>query len=292
MTEPQKKEKAPSFLDDLYSDDAAVKTPYIGIVCGPPSVGKTGLCMSGAPSPYFLPIEGGTDWITAPRLKDKKGVPYVPRTSDQLFEMAAFIYSKRKEFGYKTLVIDSLGFAQSLFYADIVRLNPQTSGKTPKKVTCIADLGNEGMVKAMAYWDRLITLANVFKNADINVIFVTHTMLVNMTTNDAKSYKEIDFALQSYGRASVAELIHRAADWCYYMDSEVKTATIGSGTWAKTVALGDETARTTITTRRTGLIKIAKVRAINEENIPDNYIYSRHERQKAAKKIFEDLDKV
>ncbi len=280
------------FLSTLHVSSESTKEPFFGIVYGRANVGKTGFCLA-APDPFFVSLESGTDWIPAPKFVGADKRPIHAKTIDQIFQMLGWLLkaSNREKLDspVRTVVIDSLGFMEQMIYDDVLIKHPYTEGKTPKKVESIVDLGFDGMSYPMDYWNRLLSAVKAFKKHNINVILITHSHYINVTSADGKSYKEIGFALQSYGKHNVQELLSRACDWCYYMSMAIETVQVGSGKWAKTAAVGSNTSQVMVTTRQTPLF-FAKTRAINEEKIPDQYFYSLEDRKEVQTQIFNDIE--
>jgi hypothetical protein len=280
-----------SFMDDLEINSEPIKSPYLGILYGSPGAGKSWLCTY-AEKPFYVSLEHGTEALSVPRFKNKDGSTFIPKTSDELFETLRYmITAKDKLPEYKTVVLDSLRFAETLFYMDIVEKNPFTEGKNPKPVKSVEDLGFSGYAMVMPYFEKLVTFSKVMRSKGKNVIFISHSHLVNFTSPDGKSYKQCTMALQSFGNNNVPELLSSNADWCFHIDGECKTVTQGSGQWQKNVALNKEVASIIVTTRRTSLLRNCKARAINENNIEDVYIFDRDSRDEVSKQIFADLEK-
>ena len=286
MSEPEL-----SFLDSLNVSNKSVRKPFFLILYGAANVGKSGMCLN-APSPFFVALESGTDWLPAPKFVNGKGEPIAARTVDQAYDMLKWLLNRKNRdtlaSPVETVIFDSLGFFEAMIYSDIIKKYPLTTGKNPVQVKSIVDLGYDGMGYAIDYWQRLLSAVESFKKQGINVIFITHSTTANTTSPDGKSYKEIVMALQKYGKHDVPELLARACDYCYYMSSEIETTKVGAGTWAKNVATAGNTSRTVITTRRTSLF-FAKTRPINEELIPDNYYYDIYDRNDVQKQIFNDI---
>jgi hypothetical protein len=280
-----------SFLDTLHVSNESKKGPFFLILYGKPCVGKSGMCIN-APDPFYVSLESGTDWIPAPKFVDKTGEPIHAKTIDEVFQMLSWLLKAsnraKLEKPVKTVVLDSAGFMQKMIYDDVVLKHPFTEGKTPKKVESIIDLGFDGMGYPMDYWQRLLVAIAMFKKQGISFILITHSHYINVVSQDGKSYKEIGFELQNYGSYNVQDLLTRACDFCYYLSMTIQTVQIGSGKWAKNAAIGNSTGKTMVTTRSTPLF-FAKTRAINENEIPDNYYYGLEDREEVQKQIFNDI---
>lgn len=280
-----------SFIDSLHVSNESIKSPFFMILYGKANCGKTGMCLN-APNPFFVSLESGTDWVPAPKFVNANKKPILPKTIDQFFDMLKFLMQKNNieklDRPVKTVVIDSLGFLETLIYAQIITEHPMTEGKNPQVVESIIDLGYDGMGYAIDYWQKLLSAVKRFKQLGLNVILITHSAYFNMTSPSGKSYKEIGMELQIYGKHNVPALLQRACDYCYYMSTEIETVEQGKGSWAKNVALGTHTSKTLITTRPTALF-FAKTRTINEKDIPDTYIYDIFDRDEVQQQIFNDI---
>jgi len=295
-----------NFLDNMTVGTAYKKTPYIGAIYGAGGTGKTGLAVY-APDPLFIPLEPGTRWIfgnkelqgLAQCLKDKDGNMFIPTKAafedehDQLFQTVRWLCNKKNHAAFekqvKTIVIDGMRFAENMFYADIVRCNPMTEGKSAKKVMDITDLGYDGMMKVIPYWERVFAAAERLRSIGFNVIFIAHSARRNDDAPDGTRFKYIDMDLQSYGEAKVPNMFQARCDWVYYIDSAVQTKTSGAGKWTRTVASGTSEAEFNIHTRKTSLF-YAKSRSVDGSLIPDAYSFTIESRAETAKQLFADLE--
>lgn len=280
-----------SFIDSLHVSSESIKGPFFMILYGPANCGKSGMCLN-APDPFYVSLESGTDWIPAPKFTAANKRPILPENVDQFFDMLNWIgkSSNRKKLDQpvKTIVIDSLGFFETLVYERVIQDHPMTEGKKPKKVESIVDLGYDGMGYTMDYWHRLLAAVKQFKARGLNVIMITHSAYINVTAPSGQSYKELAMALQIYGKHNVVELLSRACDYCYFMNSETEIVQVGKGTWSKNVAVGTHSSATIVTTRKTPLF-FAKTRPIDETKIPDVYLYDLDSRADIQKQIFNDI---
>ena len=279
-----------SFLDEIKVSSAPINSPYFLTIYGDGGIGKSGLCLS-ARDPFYVSIDPyGADWIPAPKFIGNDGKVYFPKTSEELLDMTklllkkSFVDSLEKPVG--TVIIDGLGFAQRLFYKDIVEKNPFTTTKEPKKVESIVDLGYDGQGMVMQYWERLLNMVHPFKKRGINVIFITHSIKVNDTSPSGDTYKRIDMELQAYGNHNVPGLLKKECDAIYYMSGEVNTITKNR----KTSADGRNTSQLMVSTRQTSLFYAKTRPGINEERIPDSYYFDASSRSSVATQIFNDLE--
>ncbi|MFA5166765.1 MAG: AAA family ATPase [Candidatus Paceibacterota bacterium] len=279
-----------SFLDSLQVASEPIKRPFLGVIYGEGGTGKTGACMY-APDPFYVSVEAGTDWIPAPKFVDANGRSIIAQTSEQLFQMIGWLCKKANiekiDKPVKTVIIDSLGFAERLFYNDIVLNHPFTDAKEPKPVKTIIDLGYDGQGFAMDYWHRLLTGCEQLRKRGFNVILITHAAWANENSEGGKTYKKKEMALQVYGRHNVPELLKRSSDFVYFMSSEIMTSTVGAGKWTKNLGTNSE-AETVIHTRPTSLF-YAKTRSIDGSNIPDAYSFTVETRKEVCTQMFNDI---
>ena len=150
----------------------------------------------------------------------------------------------------KTVIIDGMAFLERMFYQDLVEKNKEKNGKP---VFDIVDLGYDGQLKAMEYWEKLFTGAEALRRVGLNVIFVTHSLLKNADNADGTRYKYIDMELQAFGNANVPNLFAKRSDFVYYIDSQVQSTTQGAGAWTRRVANGKSESNFQVHTRQTPL---------------------------------------
>jgi len=259
----------------------AVKEPYLGIIYGSGGVGKTGLA-SYAEDPLYLPLEAGTNWINAKKF-DKR-----PKNIDEFFEMMRFVIANPTS--CKTAIIDSMGFFETLSYADILIKNPTTGGDNPKPINDISGYGfGHGYAMAMGYWQKLLKGVDALQSKGINVILITHSHLISVQTASGDSYKMHGMALQKFGQSDVPELLRRRSDWCLFMQSTAKTAKIKNQYGgSKTVAMAGSRPQVIVHTRATSSF-FAKVRAEDETKVQDYYEINPNDIEGSSKLIFNDI---
>lgn len=278
------------FLSSLKVSAKSAHRPKFGVLYGYGGAGKTGLCLY-AENPFYVSLEPGTDWINAPKFVDGEGRSIIPKNVNECFDMIKWLLSKDNreslEQPVKTVVIDSVGFFETLNEIDVIEKNP-TYGKEGKKTTCLGDLGYDGRGLAMNNWNRLLAAVDALQARGLDVIFICHAHRVNVTAENGEQYKEIDMALMNYGAYSVPDLLKRRADWVYYVSSEVNTIKRGEGRAQKTIALGKSAAEMAIYTRKTSLF-YAKIRAQDEALIPDCYYLNADNRKEIATQLFNDI---
>lgn len=274
------------------------KTPYIGTIYGKGGTGKTGIAVY-APNPFFIVLEHGSKWIfgnkqlenVAQTFVDDKSNIMMPKNQEEFFTMVRWLCNrdnlKSLERTISTVVIDGMAFLERMFYQDLVLRYPEKNGKP---VLDIVDLGYDGQLKAMEYWEKLFTGAETLRRVGLNVIFITHAILKNTDNSDGTRYKYIDMELQAFGNANVPNLFAKRSDFVYYIDCQVTTSTQGAGNWKRSVANGRNESVYQVHTRQTPLF-YAKSRSVDGSLIPDVYTFDLQDREAVTKQIFEDLDK-
>ena len=287
-----------SFLENITVGTSYKKTPYIGTIYGKGGTGKTGLAVY-APSPFFICVEHGTKWIfgnkqlegIAQTYLDANNNIVMPSTADEFFDAIRWLCNRKNlalfQQPIKTVVIDGMGFIERLFYRDLVEKNPEKNGKP---VLDITDLGYDGQLKAMEYWEKLFSGCERLRAVGLNVILITHSLLKNADNADGSRYKYIDMELQTFGNANVPNLFAKRSDFVYYIDCQVTTSTQGAGNWKRSVANGRNESVYQVHTRQTPLF-YAKSRSVDGSLIPDVYTFDLQDRETVAKQIFEDLEK-
>jgi len=129
-----------------------VKKPLICTVYGQPGVGKTSLA-SEFPKPVFICTESGTDNLDVFRLPQ-------PQTWSDLLNMVDELLTEKHDF--KTLVIDSLDFAEPLSFAEVCKEH---------NVKSVSDLTyGKGYAAALEKWQFLFKKLSSLKEK-MNVVF-------------------------------------------------------------------------------------------------------------------------
>ena len=259
------------------------KEPYLGVIYGTGGVGKTFLAKY-SESPCFLPLEAGTNKL--PKGIDRYDAR--PQNIDDFFEMMRHLIANPGR--CKTAIIDSMGFFETLVYADILIKNPTTGGDKPKPITDISQYGfGSGYAMAMGYWQKLLKGVDALQGKGMNVIFITHSHLISVPTESGDTYKMHGMALQKFGQSDVPELLRRRSDWCLFMQSTAKTSKIKNQFGgSKTVAMTGSRPQVIVHTRATSSF-FAKVRAADESKIQDYYEINPNDIDGSSKAIFNDI---
>lgn len=286
-----------SFLNDLNETNEAIKSPWFGVLYGPPGCGKSELAKY-APRPFFIAIEKGVEKIqNVGKFIDSEGKLKIPATFDEAVE--ALMYKLKNPGDYKTIVLDSGGFLDKLIVNDIILKHPTYTVKgedgKPKhiEVESISDYTfGDGFSKAERYWERIVNAANVFIKKEINFLVIAHSVNKNAVSPDGEDYRKIKLDLLEWSNYSVPNLLYKSCDWMYFMRSEIQTVKRkGAFGGSKTVAINSESKHPEIIVyTRSGNAFDAKARAININNIPNHYDIDIGDPE-TCKVIFNDLDK-
>lgn len=275
------------FLSSLSITNDQVNGPYFGILYGAPGTGKTWLCRW-AEKPFYLAVEKGVEKVPDVGRFTKNDQIVLPETIDQFFDMLRYFLTQ--EHNYKTIVVDSGKFVDSLIVADIIKNNPtEIVHKEPKKVESIADYNfGTGYAKAITYWQRFLKGVDVLHKKGINVILIAHSHEKNTTNTNGDDYKKTKIDMLEFGGYSVPALLSARADWVYFIRSEVKTVSKKNAFGgSKTVGLNGGTPDIIVYTRA-GNTFDAKVRTANIENIPDFYELDISDNS-TSQQLFKDL---
>jgi hypothetical protein len=247
-------------------------------IYGQGGVGKTFLA-SYAEDPMYIGLESGTNLVPAKKFNVK------PKCIDDVYEMIRYVIKYPDS--CKTVVIDSLGFFQSMVYADILKKNPSTGGKDPKPVNGIIDYPfHSGYAMALPYWEKLMVAIDALQSKGKNVILITHSQLKNATTEGGESYKVTDFALQSPNNGDVCELLRRRLDICLFVESTAKTRKKSGGfSGSTTLPMVGSRPDVTVYTRATSRF-FAKCRSIDETKVNDSYTIDSDNIDESSRAIF------
>ncbi len=260
--------------------DGNIDAPYCMGIYGAGGSGKTWLS-SYAEDPMIIPLESGANHVPVKKFKTK------PKDIDQVFEMVRYIIKNPNI--CKTVVFDSLGYFQSMVYADIMKKHPTTGGADPKPVTGISDYAfHKGYSMALPYFEKLLVAIDALQEKDLNVILITHSQQKNTQTESGDSFKIIDFALQSSNNGDVCELLRRRLDVCLYMQSVARTGKKKGGFGGSTtVAMVGSRPEVLVHTRASSTF-FAKVRTANESEVETTYVIDPDNIDESSRKIFID----
>jgi len=159
-------------------------------VYGPEGVGKSTL-VSGFPEPVFLDTEGGTAHLNIARF---------PRPRVWADVVAAIQHLLAGGHGFKTLVIDSIDWAEKLLVEEVCR-------KANKEG--LEDFGyGKGLVYLAEEFARLLTQLEKLRDRGIHVVLVGHSTIRKFEAPDAAgSYDRYELKLTRQVAALVKEWV-------------------------------------------------------------------------------------
>lgn len=276
-----------SFLDEAVISDSVIKSPYFGILAGPPGAGKTWLCRF-APKPFYIALEEGVNKLNVGKFTDKTGNLLMPSNLDDFW--AAIKYFLKGQHDYRTIVIDSARIVQQLMITDIIKNNPtETKGKQEVKVESILDYNfGAGVEKLKVQFEKLLAGIKLLNKNGMNVILIAHTHEKNTQDLHGNEFKKTKMELMEWGNTSIPNLLFSASTWTYIIRSEVKTKQVKAFIGTKQIA-GEGRPEIVVYTR-SGNGFDAKVWTANIDNVPDYYIIDMYN-DDSSKIIFEDLEK-
>jgi hypothetical protein len=163
-----------------------IKKPELVLIYGPDGVGKSTFAAN-APSPIFAEVEEGTANLDVARMPLIESWGHIIQGIKELLE---------KEHPYKSLVIDSLDWLESLLWREICR-----EYKTSSIELACGGFG-KGYVEAVVRWDDLIRRLSELRNIKgMNIILIGHSETAKH--NDAINQVEYDkFQLKLNKRAA------------------------------------------------------------------------------------------
>lgn len=146
-----------SVLDGI--SKGKVMRPHLVLIYGPDGVGKTTFA-AGAPAPLFLGSEEGTNNMDVARLPGLN-------TLDKIRQALAALANEKHS--YKTIVLDSLDWLESLIFDEVVVQHD-------KKISGITDIGyNKGFAKALDKWKALLPFVAALRDKGMNFIAISHS---------------------------------------------------------------------------------------------------------------------
>lgn len=180
-----------------------VQRPHLVLIYGPDGVGKTTFA-AGAPSPIFLTSENGTSNLDVNRLP----IADLAGLRGALTELAAVKHD------FKTVVLDSLDWFETLVYANVVE---NWTGK--EKITSVDDAGyGKGRVRALEVWKELLPLVTRCVDRGLNFVAIGHALVKKFEDpGTPQGYERYQLKLQSGAGSDVAAL------WREYVDSVLFT---------------------------------------------------------------------
>lgn len=175
------------FLDQVGSGKKEV--PFMGIIHGVSGVGKSTWC-SESESPIFLPTEDGTNNLDVSRFPRPNKFSEAVQMIDELIDSSHH---------YKTLVIDSIDWLESLCHQEVCEEN---------NVKAVLDIAyGKGYGQADAKWrgfiDKLKTL-----RAKMNILLIAHSQVTPFSDPvTASSYDRYQIKLHKSASALFKEAV-------------------------------------------------------------------------------------
>ncbi len=142
------------------------------VLYGKPGTGKTTLASSFPKPALLIDIsEKGSDSV-----RDVKGLDVIRVTEWDEFEMMYWFLDRNKK-GYKTVIIDTMSYAQELCVRDVV-------GGEKKKGKRAGDWGTMTKRDWGTVSSRMKEVITNFRDLDMNVIFIAHDRVFNSGDED------------------------------------------------------------------------------------------------------------
>lgn len=186
-----------------------VGKPPLVLIYGPDGVGKTSFA-SGAPAPLFLGAEAGTDHLDVTRL----GVDTLAEIEGALAELTAGGHN------YKTLVVDTLDWMETMVYAHVIR----AYGKAD--YTSVEDFSyGKGRVHALETWRGLIKKLDAVRATGMGVVLLAHSFVKKFEDpSTPQGYERYQLKLQSGAGSDVAGLMREYVDFVGFLNYETVTS--------------------------------------------------------------------
>lgn len=191
-----------------------VKTPLKVIIYGTEGVGKTTLA-SKFPKPLFIDSENGSGALNVARY------PYPTSWQMLVSEVQEFLNNPQ---GYKTLVIDSIDWAEAKAIEMIC---------AGMKVNGIEDIGwSKGYTYLNEEMGRLLNLLTEVINRGVNVVLIAHMVIRTITKpEETGSYDRYELKLKQAKNGNNCQLVKEWADlilFCNYREFLVSDKTTGT----------------------------------------------------------------
>lgn len=152
-----------------------IKKPELVLIYGPDGVGKSSFAAN-APAPIFAEVEEGTARLDVSRMPLIESWGMMVQGIKELAE---------EKHSYKTLVIDSLDWLESLLWQEICKEYKAAS------IEHACGGYGKGYVEAVVRWDDFIRRLSYLRNAKgMNLILIAHSETIKH--NDAMNQVEYD----------------------------------------------------------------------------------------------------
>ncbi len=174
------------------------EVPIRAVVYGADGVGKSTFC-SGAPGAVFIAVEDGLDNI------DTMSVPTPSSWTSILESVDALISDDR----CKTIVLDSLDFAEQMLWSHIVATHTDEKGR---KVRDIEGFGyGKGYVAAASEWRVLIAALQRAGKAGKHVLLTAHAHRKTVKNPTGEDFEQMQIKLQERASGLFREWVHIVA---------------------------------------------------------------------------------
>jgi len=167
-----------------------VNEALIVTVCGTPGSGKTSMACSW-PSPYLIRTQGEAIPRDIPKHQTPVSIGETA-SSEVLFEQLLAL--AREEHGFKTVIIDSVTGLEQMFVNEVLASDP--------KAKAIQQAGGgygAGRDAVAAMHSRVRKAAEVLRKRGINVVFLAHSDVVQISPPDSEAYSQ--YSLRLHGKS-------------------------------------------------------------------------------------------
>lgn len=177
----------------MFLDEVKRRPPFITIL-GEPGLGKTTLaCMF--PEAILIRIEDGLEAV--PSAFTPKVLPMC-ETSEQLEEQIRWVFANRKEHGRKTLIIDSITRAETMFEREIVANDPNRPSSINQACGGFG-AGPKALGAHHAKFRKLLGFLN--QKGDMTVIVIAHASTETVEPPDGDNYTRHTLRLGKHSAA-------------------------------------------------------------------------------------------
>lgn len=178
-------------LDKVTS--GVIVEPHLVLIYGPDGVGKTTVAAQ-APKPIFLEAEGGSNNLDVFRFPRLKTTAEASLAVKELIE---------KDHDFKSLVIDSVDWLETLLHQDICRQY------SVKKIAEAAKGYGQGFVEALSWWqDFIMQLQELRTTRKMNIILLGHAdIIVFNDPNTQATYERYQLKLHKGSSALLRQWV-------------------------------------------------------------------------------------
>lgn len=190
-----------------------VRKPLRILVYGVDGVGKTTFAAS-APKPIIVPTEEGANELDVAKFP-------VAQSFDDMREAIRTLTVEKHD--YKTAVIDSLDWAESLVFQRVVEQAEQLKdGTYPKNIEEVGGGFFKGQSAAVDVWRVLLNdLERLQREKNMHLIFIAHSKLKNFKNPQGEDFERYSIKLDDRGASAWRE-------WCsgvYFANFEILAKT-------------------------------------------------------------------